>query len=82
MANNRKNILFFLRKCILTLLLLAPVISHAQQAPEMADTFRSSGKIYVVLLVICTIFAGIILFLVFLERKIRKMEENQNNLKS
>jgi len=45
----------------------------------MADTFRSNGKIYVVLLVICTIFAGIILFLVFLERRIRKMEQNQNN---
>lgn len=68
-------------KYLLTLLLFAPVFSYAQQAPEMADGFRSNGKIYVVLLVICTIFAGIILFLVFLERKIRKMEENQNNLK-
>lgn len=65
-------------KYLLTLLLLLPLISRAQDSPEMADTFRSNGKIYVVLLVICTIFAGIILFLVFLDRKIRKMEQNQN----
>lgn len=81
MTDHKKNILSFLRKCMLTFAMLLPVMSYAQQAPEMADTFRSNGKIYVVLLVICTIFAGIILFLIFLERKIRKMEENQNSLK-
>ena len=64
-------------KRILTLLLLLPLFAHAQDRPEMADALRSSGKIYVVVLVICTIFAGIILFLVYLERKIRKMEKNQ-----
>jgi hypothetical protein len=56
--------------------LLLPFASHAQQNVEMADTFRSNGKIYVVVLVICTIFAGIILFLVFLERKIKRLERN------
>lgn len=68
-------------KYLLTLLMLLPVFCHAQNPPEMADTFRSNGKIYVVLLVICTIFAGIILFLVFLERKIKKLERNPNNNK-
>lgn len=72
-----KNIPVSLRKYILTLLLLLPFIGHAQQNVEMADTFRSNGKIYVVVLVICTIFAGIILFLVFLERKIKRLERNQ-----
>ena len=66
-------------KRLLTLLLLLPVFCHAQERPEMADTFRSEGKIYVVLLVICTIFAGIILFLIYLERKIKKLEQNHNN---
>ena len=74
----RKDNRHFLRKCLLTLLLLLPAFTYAQQGTEMANGFRSNGKIYVVLLVICTIFAGIILFLVFLERKIRKMEQNQN----
>lgn len=79
MVKLKENLGFFLRKCILTILLLTPAFSYAQERPEMADTFRSSGKIYVVLLVICTIFAGIILFLVYLERKIKKLEQNQKN---
>jgi heme/copper-type cytochrome/quinol oxidase subunit 2 len=66
-------------KYLLTLLLLLPVFAYAQDRPEMADALRANGKIYVVVLVICTIFAGIILFLVYLERKIKKMEQNQNN---
>jgi len=72
-----KNSLITRCKYLLTLLLLLPFLSHAQQNTEMADTFRSNGKIYVVVLVICTIFAGIILFLVFLERKIKRLERNQ-----
>ncbi|WP_394349697.1 CcmD family protein [Taibaiella lutea] len=66
-------------KYLLTLLLFLPFLGHAQQNVEMADAFRSNGKIYVVVLVICTIFAGIILFLVFLERKIKRLERNQLN---
>jgi heme/copper-type cytochrome/quinol oxidase subunit 2 len=77
MDNFKKIKTISIRKCILTLLMLLPVFSYAQQPVEMADTFRSNGKIYVVLLVICTIFAGIILFLVYLERKIKKLEQNQ-----
>ncbi len=65
-------------KYILTLALLVPFLSHAQDTAPMAETFRSNGKIYVVVLVICTIFAGIILFLVNLERKIKKLEQNQS----
>jgi hypothetical protein len=67
----------FKGKYLLTLGLLLPFIGHAQEPAPMAETFRSNGKIYVVVLVICTIFAGIILFLVNLERKIKKLEKNQ-----
>lgn len=42
---------------------------------EMADTMRSNGKIYVVVAVILTIFAGIILYLIRLDRKITKLEK-------
>jgi hypothetical protein len=50
-------------------------IAAAQgRAVEMADGMRSNGKIYVVLAVILTIFAGIILYLVRLDRKISKLE--------
>lgn len=67
----------FKSKYLLTLALFLPFISRAQDTAPMAETFRSNGKIYVVVLVICTIFAGIILFLVNLERKIKKLEKNQ-----
>jgi len=46
-------------------------------APAMADTMRQDGKIYVVVLVLATIFAGIIAFLVRLDRKISKLEKNK-----
>lgn len=42
---------------------------------EMADTFRSNGKIYVVVAVMLTIFAGIILYLVRLDRKVSRLEQ-------
>ena len=45
--------------------------------PEMADTMRSNGKIYVVVLVLAAIFAGIIAYLIRLDRKINKLEKNQ-----
>lgn len=43
----------------------------------MADAMRSNGKIFVVVAVILTIFAGIILYLVRLDKKISKLEKNQ-----
>ncbi len=42
---------------------------------EMADAMRSNGKIYVVVMVLATIFAGIIVFLVRLDRKIARLEK-------
>lgn len=43
---------------------------------EMADTLRQNGKIYVVVAVILAIFAGIIIYLIRLDRKISKLEKN------
>lgn len=48
--------------------------------PEMADAMFANGKIYVVVVVLAIIFAGIIGFLIFLERKISRLEKN--NLQS
>ena len=45
---------------------------------EMADGFRSNGKIYVVVAVILTIFAGIIFYLVRLDRKISRIEKDNS----
>jgi CcmD family protein len=40
----------------------------------MADQFRADGKIYVVVAVIATVLAGIVLYLVVLDRKLTKLE--------
>lgn len=46
---------------------------------QMADEMRNNGKIYVVVAVIVTIFAGILLYLVRLDRKLTKLEKNHDN---
>ena len=43
------------------------------------DFMRSIGKIYVVVAVIVIIFIGIILFLVYLDRKLTKLENQIND---
>jgi hypothetical protein len=65
-------------KKIISLLILSfcTLVIHAQDV-EMADTMRSNGKIYVVIAVMLTILAGIILYLVRLDRKISKLEKNK-----
>jgi hypothetical protein len=63
-----------------TLLLLINFLSQAQSTTDtvdMADTMRSNGKIYVVIAVILTIFAGIIIYLIRLDRKMTKLEKEQ-----
>ncbi len=70
-------------KRILSLVfLLSALFSSAQETvagPEMADTFRSDGKIYVVITVIGMIFVALVIFLMVLERKISKLEKQINN---
>ena len=68
-----------IRKTFLsTILFLVSVFVFAQdgtQQVDMADTMRSNGKIYVVIAVILTILAGIIIYLVRLDRKMSKLEK-------
>lgn len=42
---------------------------------EAANFLRESGKLYVVITILVTIFAGIAIFLIFQERKISKLEK-------
>lgn len=54
---------------------------HAQpggpQSVEMADVLHQNGKIYLVVLVLLTIFAGIIFLLVRIERKLSRLEKEK-----
>lgn len=61
---------------VLSLLAVTGTMAQGSQ-PEMADAMRADGKIYVVVLVLATIFAGIIAYLVRIERKINKIEKNK-----
>jgi hypothetical protein len=64
-------------KRLLTLfLLLASLQSFAQnQGPEMADAFRSSGKIYVVVCVAGIVLIGLIVYLISIDRKVSGLEK-------
>lgn len=42
---------------------------------EMADAWRDNGKIYVVVATIASIVAGIIFYLIILDRKVGKLEK-------
>jgi len=47
--------------------------------PDEADVMRSNGKIYVVIMVLATIFAGIIAYLIYLDRKISRLEKESRS---
>ena len=59
--------------------LIVPFLGKAQTvaAPEMADTFRSEGKIYVVITVISIIFICLIGYLIYIDMKLRKLEDKK-----
>ena len=49
--------------------------SQTNDAADTEGVMRSSGKIYVVLTIVLTILAGLILYVVRLDRKISKLEK-------
>ena len=51
--------------------------SGGPQSVEMADVLHQNGKIYLVVLVLLTIFAGIIFLLVRIERKLSRLEKEK-----
>ena len=54
----------------------------AESDVEMADTMRSEGKIYVVVLVVAIVFSGLILYAMNTDRKLRRIEKEIESLKS
>jgi CcmD family protein len=57
-------------------MLVLPMVTFAQGV-DMADTMRSEGKIFVVVGVIAIIFVGIAIYLISLDRRISKMENQK-----
>lgn len=71
-----------IRKISLLFLLLFSLFTKAQETtngPAMADNWRTDGKIYVVIAVMATIFACVIIYLVVIERRLKKLEDELKN---
>ena len=66
-----KKILFLL----LSILYCSTVFAQNTTGVEMADTMRSSGKIYVVITTIAIIFVGLAIYLFTIDRRLRKLEK-------
>ncbi|GGG07530.1 CcmD family protein [Pontibacter amylolyticus] len=49
--------------------------SAPQQNIEMADALRQDGKIYVVVAVLLTVLAGVLFYLIALDRKVGRLEK-------
>jgi hypothetical protein len=66
-------------KKLIFLMLLLPcsmaLFAQTTQPVEMADVMRSSGKIYVVIAVICIIFIGLAIDLFSIDRRLKKIEK-------
>ena len=64
---------------LLHLLLFTAASAWAQapgpETPEMADGLRQSGKIYVVVAAVVIIVAGLLFYLISLDRKVSKLEQ-------
>ncbi len=63
----------------LPILLAALLVCFAAQAQGGGDDFmRSTGKIYVVVAVIVAVFMGLVVFLLYLDRRVTKIEDQIN----
>ena len=71
--------IFSMKKMTITLLTSLFFALHQLAAQSSnPDFFRSIGKIYVVVAVIVAMFIGIVIFLIYMERKLTKLENQIN----
>ena len=66
-----------MKKLISILILTFFALLVKAQDVKMADVMKDNGKIYVVIAVMLTILAGLVLYLIRLDRKISKLEKNK-----
>lgn len=72
---HRLNLILF---SVLFMLIPAFIMAQPSGPVEMADGLRSSGKIYVVVAVIVTLFTGLVIYIISIDRKITKLEKESN----
>jgi len=62
---------------LICLFMLMSTISWAKDKVEMADVMRRDGKIYTVVAVCLTILIGLFIYVFLIDRKINKLEKEQ-----
>jgi hypothetical protein len=65
----------YLITLLLSIVFTTQGIAQQNNVVEMADLMRSNGKIYVVVAVLATIFIGLMIFLIRIDKKVQKLEE-------
>ncbi|MBW8050806.1 MAG: hypothetical protein FVQ77_10825 [Cytophagales bacterium] len=80
----KRAFLFLLLTLSLNLNAQDPVIKNTQDSSnrntvEMADALRKSGKIYIVVVVLIIILGGMFLYLIRIDRKIGRVEDELRN---
>lgn len=63
----------------INLLLISFTAAAQTEQPEMADSMRSNGKIYVVVVVCLIILFGLIGYVFRIDRKLSKLEKQQKD---
>ena len=61
---------------VLSLFLISRIVSAQPSEIEMADAMLESGKIYVVIAVLCTVFIGLVIYTVMIDIKVSKLEKD------
>jgi CcmD family protein len=54
---------------------ICAMVSAQTETVEMADSLRANGKIYNVVAVVSIVFIGIALYLFYIDRKVKKIED-------
>ena len=80
-----KLFIAFVTYCLFQVMVFIP-FTQAQTAVdtsiEMADSIRSDGKIYVVVLVVLIAFTGLMIYAISTDRKLSRLEKEIKSLKS
>lgn len=65
----------YLITLLLSIVFMTQGIAQQNNVVEMADVMRSNGKIYVVVAVLATIFIGLMIYLIRIDKKVQKLED-------
>lgn len=60
---------------IISVLMTTFSFTQEKEKPEMAEGLKANGMIYVVVIVLLVVFAGIVIYLVSIDRKLSRIEK-------